>query len=584
MRKLAGRIVLITTVCLLLVTLLASCGGGTKTTLTLGSTLVPEEGASRSADELLEIAKMMVSVYDTDFDPREMLVAASRGYDMTAEGFDDSKIDPTVDIGFGFSDPEGDESKVLDAKERAISAAKNVIKAANDRADEGDKVGNEYEATLNEADVNTLLKAFRTKVDLNGGNGPFDGILSAIGSVLRWMTNTLTFGSYLAGICLFAVIIEILMLPFAIKQQKNSIRQATLRPKEMAIRKKYKGRNDQVTMQKMQQEIQEFYQRENFSPYSGCWSLLIQLPIIMALYSIIIDPLHYVMGQAAGVSSALDTYYSAARAAGGLGGSLGGNGTIAILSDIKIKGIELLEGLKNFAYFENGAEVFESLSAVANKIPNFNIGSVNFGLAPSTGKISILWLVPILTFGAYFVTSKLNRKIMYQPTANEGADAKQVACSNNIMDITMPLMSTFFTFMVPALVGVYWIFRSLISLLKSFVIAKIMPLPTFTEEDYKKAEREMAGKRVVKKSNNVGKVRSLHHIDDEDFDDTRERALARKAAIEEQERKEQEEKAKNTPFAAMPMKENRKKDKKNKNTDQDPQDADTDNNQNNNQE
>ena len=560
MRKLAGRIVLIATLCLLTLTLLAGCmGGKTKQTLTLGATLVPEEDASLKADQLLKIAQMMVSVYDSEFDPREMLVAASRGYDMTLEGFDDSKVDPNENKGMN------------------LEAAKNVIAAANERAHTSDRVGTEYEESLNEADVNTLIKAFQTKVDLEAGDGFFDPLLSGIGSVLRWMTNTLTFGSYLAGICLFAVVIEILMLPFAIKQQKNSIRQATLRPKEMAIRKKYAGRKDQVTMQKMQQEIQEFYQRENFSPYSGCWSLLIQLPIIMALYSIVIDPLHYVMGQAAGVSTALDAYYSAARAAGGLGGALSGNGTIAVLSDIKINGIEMLEGLKSFAYFENGADVFESLAAVADKIPNFNIGSINFGLTPNT-TFSILWLVPVLTFASYFMTSKLNRKFMYQPVTNEGADARQVACSNNIMDVTMPMMSTVFTFMVPALVGVYWIFRSLIGLLKSFIISKVMPLPTFTEEDYKKAEREMAGKRLVKKSNNVGKVRSLHHIDDEDFDDTRERALARKAAIEERERQEQEEKAKNTPFSAVPMKEDRKKkDRKNQDLDSDAESATDDN-------
>ena len=63
-----------------------------------------------------------------------------------------------------------------------------------------------------------------------------------------------------------------------------------------------------------------------------------------------------------------------------------------------------------------------------------------------------------------------------------------------------------------------------------------------------------ATKHVVKKSENVGKVRSLHHIDDEDYEDTRERALARKAAIEERERQEQEEKAKNTPFGGAPLK------------------------------
>ena len=89
-----------------------------------------------------------------------------------------------------------------------------------------------------------------------------------------------------------------------------------------------------------------------------------------------------------------------------------------------------------------------------------------------------------------------------------------------------------------------------------------MPLPTFTEEDYKAAAREMAGKRIVKKSENVGKVRSLHHIDDEDFEDTRERALARKAAIEEREREEQQKKAEKSPFGAAPMKLDRKNSKK----------------------
>jgi membrane protein insertase Oxa1/YidC/SpoIIIJ len=162
----------------------------------------------------------------------------------------------------------------------------------------------------------------------------------------------------------------------------------------------------------------------------------------------------------------------------------------------------------------------------------------------------------------YFLTAKLNRKFMYQPATTEGQDARQVACSNTMMDVTMPAMSAFFTFMVPALVGVYWMFRSVVGLAKQFILSRLMPLPTFTEEDYKAAAREMAGKRVVKKSDNVGKVRSLHHIDDEDYDDTRERALARKAAIEERERQEREEKAKKTPFGTPALKKDRQKDSK----------------------
>ena len=564
-RTLANRIVIVATVLLLLVTTLVGCGGGqTQKTLTVG-TIAADASNALNAEELTAIANLLSSVCNNDFDTQELLVAASRGYDMTASDFDDSKASPTEK---GPDDP--------------VKATINVIAAANAKADSDEQILFDYEK-INEKDIETLVRCLQVKVNVEAGGGFFDVLLTGVGAVLRWITNTLGFGNYLVGICLFAILVEILMLPFAIKQHKNSIKQAKLRPKEMAIRNKYKGRNDQVTMQKMQQEIQEFYQRENFSPYSGCLPLLIQLPIIMALYSLVIDPLHYVLGQSAGVSSALSSFYSAARAAGGFGGTLGSSsGTIAMLADIRSGGIEVLETLKDFAFFSNSQDVYNSMSSVAGSIPNFNIGPFNFGLVPSIERFDILLLVPILTFVTYFFTSKLNRKLSYQPATNGGVDERQVACSNTMMDVTMPAMSTFFTFMVPALVGVYWMFRSLISMLKQFIIARIMPLPQFTEEDYKQAEKEMKGKRVVQKSEKVGKVRSLHYIDDEDFEDTRERALARKAAIEEREREEQAEKEKKTPFGAAPMKEENKK--KEKKVDETLSAEDSNDNQNNTQE
>ena len=90
-----------------------------------------------------------------------------------------------------------------------------------------------------------------------------------------------------------------------------------------------------------------------------------------------------------------------------------------------------------------------------------------------------------------------------------------------MMDVMMPLMSVYITFIVPAAIGVYWIFKSLLGVLKQFILSKAMPLPKFTEEDYKAAEKELAGKqpKKIQKSENAGKVRSLHHIDDEDYDE-----------------------------------------------------------------
>ncbi len=557
----------VVTLLLLVAVLLVGCASNkNRKTLTVGSIAADATVNALSADQLSQIANMLASVCTTDFDTQEMLVAASRGYDMTVDGFNDAAGE-FPDVGVN------------------LEAARNVITKANAKA--STKVTFDYSG-LNEADVKTIVNAFKQPVDTAAKGGFFDVLLTGIGTVLRWLTNTLGFGNYLVGICIFAIIIEILMLPFAIKQQKNSIRQATLRPKEMAIRNKYKGRTDQATMQKMQQEIQEFYQRENFSPYSGCLPLLIQLPIIIALYNIVIDPLHYVMGQASQTSAALSSYYSAARAAGGMGGSLTqANGTIAILAEIKTQGAAMLEGLRNFQFFSDGEAVFESVNSIMTKIPNFNIGPINFGLNPSFEKFNILLLVPVLTFATYFLTSKLNRKFMAQPVTNGGVEDKQVACSNTMMDVSMPLMSTFFTFMVPALVGVYWMFRSLVGLLKQFILSRLMPLPRFTEEDYKQAAKEMAGKqRPVKKSENAGKVRSLHHIDDEDFEDTRERALARQAAIEERERLEREEKEKGRKrlFETAGLKEENKRQATEENVAENTETNEKDENQNSNQE
>lgn len=561
-RKRIGRVGILAVLALLLLVCFASCAPNNAQKVTLsydGDTFLSvaenQDQHALKVTQFKELADLLVATFNPDsFDNREMLVAAWRGYDMLAEDFDDTKINET-----------DEERAERDRGDRAdLAAAVKVIAKANELAEE--KVSVDY-TVLNKADLDVLINAFRTKVDVDTSSGFMDKILSGIGSILRWLTNNLCFGSYLAGICVFAVIIEILMLPFAIKQQKNSIRQAKLRPKEMAIKNKYKGRNDQPTMQKMQQEIQELYQRENFSPYSGCLPLLIQLPIIMALYSIIIDPLHYVMGQTAGMSQALTTFATASRAAGGLGCVFGNtNGSILLLSELKSAGVAAFESVSNFRFFENSEEIFTALSGISGKIPSFSIGGINFGLAPSFSGNLLLLLVPVLTFVTYFLTSKLNRKFMAQPVANEGVDAKQVACSNTMMDVTMPMMSTFFTFMVPALVGVYWMFRSLVGLGKQFIISRIMPLPTFTEEDYKQAAKEMAGKRtVVKKSERAGSVRSLHHIDDEDYEDTRERALARKAAIEAREREEQEAK-KSSLFGGATLKQDRK--------DEDAKDAD----------
>ena len=473
---------------------------------------------------------------------------------------DEFQFDSTLSIEEGFVE--------MASWDEASAYALQILRDASELS----KNDVDIPTALTEADAQEIIEEMQITVDLENTGNFLDKILRAIGGGLNWATKYLTFGTnnYILSLLYFGLIIELLMLPFAISQQKNSIKQAKLRPKEMAIRNRYKGRNDQATMQKVNQEIQELYQKENYNPMSGCLPLLIQLPIVMALYYVVIDPAFYVLGQAKAFSGAIAQYFTTSAAAGGLGGTLSSNrGTIEILSKLGDQGIEAFESLKNFSYFSNAQSCFDALQEiVTDGIPSFSIGSWNMGLTPWSAVTSggeffaahwWLLLVPVLTFAVYFGSMKINRKLTYQPTT--AANDKATGCSNNMMDIMMPLMSVYIAFIVPAAVGLYWMFKSVLGTLKQLIMKKAMPIPVFTEEDYKAAEREMYGKspKPVKTSNSGAgnpNVRSLHHIDDDEYD-AKGNYIGRPEVKEEDEEKpESETKSKNkkAPAMAEPLK------------------------------
>ena len=358
-----------------------------------------------------------------------------------------------------------------------------------------------------------------------------DKLLYGLGQVIGFF-DELT-GSYVVAMLAFALITEIVLLPFGVKQQKNSIKQAKLRPKEMAIRNKYKGRNDQATMQKMNQEIQEFYQKENFNPAAGCLPLLIQMPIILALYRVIVSPLRYVIGfsakQIEKIVEVINGVYEQAGSAA-LEAKLFKNNDIELIGRIR----------ENFDVLSKENWFAEKVSNISD-LPDFTVfGRLDLGDKPSSVGLSLILIVPVLVFVSQFLYSKLIRKFTYQPPSAQDAS---MGCSNKVMDITMPLMTTYFAYIMPGAVGLYWVFKNIISFVRQILMVKLMPYPKFTDEDYKAAEKEVNSKskknEKVQKSGRV--VRSLHHIDDEDFEDTREKALEFKAKLEAQ---EAEEKAK----------------------------------------
>lgn len=314
---------------------------------------------------------------------------------------------------------------------------------------------------------------------------------------LGWMLNTFynIFGNYLIALIFFAVVIKIILLPLGIKQHSNSIKQAKLRPKESAIVKRYQNQKSQAAQQKKQAEIQKLYESEGYNQFAGCLPLIIQLPIIMCIYSVVRSPLRYLCGLSTDIVN-----------------------KILEVAGTKDQIVALNTMRTDFATY---AGIDPAVAALEGNLPTFTTLGFDLSQTPQFA-LNVLVLIPIITFITVFVTSKLTKKLSYQSPQMQ-QQTPDVKLSMTIMDLVLPLLSTSITFSVPAVIGVYWIYQNLLSLLQQYIMVKVRPFPVFTEEDYKEAERELNGKK--KKTNKINlkkdpdrpRVRSLHHIDDDEY-------------------------------------------------------------------
>lgn len=326
--------------------------------------------------------------------------------------------------------------------------------------------------------------------------------------------NKISGGHYLISLFLFALAIKLITLPFGIKQQKTQIKGAMLRPKMMMIEKKYAGRNDRVTQQKKQQEMMELQQKEGYSPLSGCLPLLIQFPILIALYRIIRMPLKYCVGLADGVVLKL---YNA----------LYPDNVVEAFKKIPDAAhIEMIGQLK-----EQPDVLMEIAGIGVEKLPNYNIfGKINLGLRPAFNVAEkldgnkwnlFLLIIPFLCGGLALLTTWLSRKL--NDNGLNQQMAQQQKTSMFLMNITMPLLQLWIAFGVSGAVGIYWVYTSILGIIQILVLAKVMPLPKYTDEEIRMMQREMKknggpGQRTITGTSvdENGKPKSLHYVDDDD--------------------------------------------------------------------
>lgn len=307
--------------------------------------------------------------------------------------------------------------------------------------------------------------------------------------------------SYALALILYALVFKLVFLPFSIKQQKNQINMAKLTPKIEVIKAKYRGRTDQVSKQKMQQEIMDLQQREGASPFAGCLPMLIQFPLIIWLYKVIRNPLSYICGMDQGAFDTLFYRLSQSGVTEEAITALKGD-QLQIISIIKSSGVEYTD-------------------LVSRELPNLKLFGLDLGNAPSLTSgwpLILVCLIPVFAAALQWLTMFCTRKWNSVQQVTE-TDA-QNNMSMKMMDIMMPLMTLFITFSFSALMGLYWIFQSVLAILQTFILAKAMPLPRYTEEELKAMKKEQKQAEKAQKQALKGNVKykSLHFIDEDDYD------------------------------------------------------------------
>ena len=338
----------------------------------------------------------------------------------------------------------------------------------------------------------------------------FTGWMDVIKVPMGWLMKAfyaLT-NNYLLAIFLFAVVIKIILFPTGIKQQKNMVKQAKFAPKQRAIQNRYKGRTDRETQLKMQQEIQEAQQKEGISMMGGgCLSMILQMLILLALYGVIREPLTYMSNISLDAMAIIRQYFIDVK------------GVTTTLNDINVIGF-ISENFEELSAFLSTNFSFDLESLISTEtIPNFVLfKGFNMADSPSIKEFNLLLLIPVLVFVSYYFSMKITRKLSYQPPKIEGAP--DAMASMKIMDITMPAMSAFICFSVPAMLGIYWMFQSLIGIVQQYILKKMYPFPVYSEEDYKAAEREYKGKlpkeKEKKKEITQSSKRSITKYDDDE--------------------------------------------------------------------
>jgi YidC/Oxa1 family membrane protein insertase len=270
-----------------------------------------------------------------------------------------------------------------------------------------------------------------------------DIIAKPLGQFLLFIYNTIAFHNYGLAIIFFTIIVRLALLPLTLKQYKSSAKMQELQPIIADIQKRYKDDKE-----KLNQEMMKVYKENNYNPASGCLPLLVQMPILITLYYVIVQPLKFMIGKDAA--------------------------TITALVEVAAKGLSktvqqmgFQKELLTLNYFNEHKEALSQASGMlkTSELVDFNnfIGlhlgnTATYQPKDLFGPEAYIYLPLLLLAIIAVVTTYISSKLA-MPTKNTQSSGQQNQMANSMTNSMLyigPLMTLMFSFQLPAGVVLYW--------------------------------------------------------------------------------------------------------------------------------
>ena len=279
--------------------------------------------------------------------------------------------------------------------------------------------------------------------------------------------------SYGIAVMLYAVLVNLILLPFMAKSKKSMMRTTRLAPRLKALEKRYNGNQQQY-----QQAVAKLYKEEKINPMSGCLWMLVPYPILIALYNVIRKPLTAMMMLSEDNVTALTDFLGYEAASSGRAAAYS---QIGLADMIHSSWDKVISALGDF-----GGKLidldYSFLGLNLGEQPTFRLWQVDWSnravWLPAVG----LFLIPVISALMSWLSMVISTKTTPQTDENTQR-------TNRSMMYVMPLISLWICFSMPAALGVYWIFNSVLGIARDYSLTKLFT-KQLNLEDAGRAERE----------------------------------------------------------------------------------------------